>query len=176
MRMRPALAGLGLLVLAASCAPLPPVPLDATPADLEVLAGEWDGTYESAALGRRGTITFKLTGGRDGAYGDVIMFPVTAWPLQETHVYQEGQYTGGTPRSEALTINFIRASDGAVTGALDRYWDPDRNCFATTTFTGRVTRGVVEGTFRTTFDGGSRQATGTWIARKKAAKPNAKWR
>jgi len=174
--MRPALAGLGLLALGAACAPLPPVPLDATPADLEILAGEWNGTYESAALGRRGTITFQLTGGRDGAHGDVIMFPVNASAPQETHVYQEGQYTGGAPRSEALTINFIRASDGDISGSLDRYWDPDRNCFATTTFSGRVTGSVVAGTFRTTFHGGSGQATGTWTARKKAAKPNAAWR
>jgi hypothetical protein len=175
MRMRPALAGLGLLVLGA-CVELPPVALDATPGDLEILAGEWDGTYESAELGRRGTITFKLTGGRDGAYGDVVMFPVNASPPHERYVYDEAQHTGGMPRSEALTINFIRSSNGELTGALDRYWDPDRNCFATTTFTGRVVRGVVEGTFRTTLDGGARQATGTWTARKKAAKPNAAWR
>ena len=176
MRMRPGLVGFGLLVLGIGCAPLPPVALDATPADLEVLTGEWDGEYQSAALGRRGTIAFKLTGGRDEASGDVIMIPAHDRPAHEARPYQEAQYTGGMPRGEALTIKFIRASDGYLTGALDRYWDPDRNCFATTAFTGRVALGVVEGTFKTTFDCGSGQATGTWSARKKPAKRNAAWR
>lgn len=176
MKMRPLIVGLGLLVLGARCAPLPPVALDATPADLEILAGEWDGEYDSAALGRRGAIEFKLTGSGDEASGDVLMIPVNPRPPHEGAIYQEAQYTGGMPRAEALTIKFIRASNGQLTGALDRYWDPDRNCFANTVFTGQVAVGVVEGTFKTTFECGSLPATGTWTATKKPAKPNAAWK
>ena len=68
-------AAIGLLVLPAGCAPMPTVALDATPADLEILAGEWTGEYESAALGRRGSIEFKLKAGTAAAHGDVLMVP-----------------------------------------------------------------------------------------------------
>ena len=68
-------AALALLVAVAGCAPMPTVALQATPADLEILAGEWEGEYESAALGRRGTIEFKLKAGTDEARGDVVMVP-----------------------------------------------------------------------------------------------------
>ena len=59
------MAGLGLLVFTSGCAPMPTVALEATPADLEILAGEWTGEYESAALGRRGSIEFKLKAGTE---------------------------------------------------------------------------------------------------------------
>ena len=50
---------------------MPPIALTATPADLEILTGEWAGEYESAALGRRGSIEFKLKAGTNEARGDV---------------------------------------------------------------------------------------------------------
>lgn len=39
-----------------------------------------------------------------------------------------------------------------------------------------VALGRVEGTFKTTFECGTGEATGTWTASKKAATPNAAWR
>jgi hypothetical protein len=86
--------------------------------------------------------------------------------------YQAPAYRGApdvaapAEATELLTIRFIRAIDGSITGMLDRYWDPDRNCFATTVFRGYVGIGVVEGTFRTTFEGGVGEATGEWRAEK----------
>jgi hypothetical protein len=176
MRIQAAFAGLGLLVLAAACAPMPTVALQATPADLETLAGEWTGEYESAALGRRGRIEFKLKADSDEAYGDVLMVPRggrTPYQPRPTH---DEQPASTMPSSELLTIRFIRASNGSLTGMLDRYWDPHRNCFANTAFKGNVGLGRVEGTFKTTFECGTGEATGTWTASKKAAKPNAAWR
>src|SRR5687767_7291414 len=75
MSMRLAGVGLLLFVLAAGCAPMPTIALDATPADLEILAGEWSGEYKSAALDRHGSIEFKLTAGTNEAHGDVVMTP-----------------------------------------------------------------------------------------------------
>jgi hypothetical protein len=155
---------------------MPTVALQATPADLEVLAGDWAGNYESAALGRRGSIEFKLKAGTDEAFGDVLMVPNGR---QMPYQRQPGQYAEeppSMPASELLTIRFIRASNGSLTGTLDRYWDPDRNCFANTAFRGNVGKGVVDGTFRTTFECGAGEATGTWSASKKPGKPGAAWR
>jgi hypothetical protein len=155
---------------------MPTVALQATPADLEILAGDWAGDYESAALGRRGRIEFKLKAGTDEAYGDVLMVPRGHRTPYQPQPYDETQGAPGMPSSELLTIRFIRASNGTIAGRLDRYWDPDRNCFANTSFTGNVALGRVEGTFRTTFECGAGEATGTWTASKKAAKPDAAWR
>ena len=169
-------AAFGFAILASGCAPMPTVALDATPAELEVLAGEWAGQYESAALGRRGSIEFKLKGGTNEARGDVLMVPSGRRTPYQPQPYDEGQHPRSMGSTEVLTINFIRASDGSLSGRLDRYWDPDRNCFADTTFNGRVALGIVEGTFRTTFDCGAGAATGTWTAKKKPAKPSQAWR
>ncbi len=155
---------------------MPSVALQATPADIKLLAGEWAGEYESAALGRRGSIEFTLTAGTDDAHGDVMMVPAGRRTPYQPRPYQEGEAAGDTALTKLLTIRFIRASNGSLTGMLDRYWDPDRTCFALTTFSGYTEKGVVEGTFRTTFECGAGEATGTWSARKKAAKPSAAWR
>jgi hypothetical protein len=173
MRMRLVLTGFGLLAFAAGCAPMPTVALEATPADLEILAGEWEGEYESAALGRRGSIEFKLTAGTDEARGDVLMAPRGSSTPYQPRPYHDAQPPPATPSFELLTIRFIRASNGSIFGRLDRYWDPDRNCFANTAFNGYVGLGTVEGTFKTTFECGAGEATGKWKASKKTAKSSA---
>ena len=165
-----------MLVLMTGCAPMPPVALTATPGDLEVLAGEWSGEYESAALGRRGSIEFRLKAGTFDAHGDVLMVPAGARSPYQPRVYQEGEAAVDMASTHLLTIRFIRALNGSITGMLDRYWDPDRTCFALTTFDGHVDKNVVEGTFRTTFDCGAGEARGTWAATKKPVKPNPAWR
>ena len=75
MKIRFACVGFAVFLMAAGCAPMPTVALQATPGDLEILAGEWAGEYESAALGRRGSIEFRLKAGTDEAHGDVLMVP-----------------------------------------------------------------------------------------------------
>jgi len=149
---------------------MPTVALTATAADLEILAGDWTGEYESAALGRRGSIEFKLKAGTDEARGDVLMVPRGSRTPYQPRPYHDAQPPPATPSFELLTIQFIRASNGSLVGRLDRYWDPDRNCFANTAFNGYVGLGVVEGTFKTTFECGAGEATGTWNASKKLAK------
>ena len=176
MTMRFAGVGFGIFFMVGACAPMPTVALQATPAELEILAGEWAGEYASAALGRHGLIEFKLKAGTDEAYGDVLMIPRDRQIPYQRHRYEEATYVASMDPSELLTIRFIRASNGTLTGMLDRYWDPDRNCFANTTFTGNVALGIVEGVFKTRFECGAGEATGTWSAKKKAAKPSAAWR
>ena len=109
---------------------MPRVALQATPADLEILAGEWSGEYDSAALGRHGSIEFKLKSGTDEAYGDVVMVPQGRQIPDQRQPHEYPQERPAMPPSEFLTIRFVRASNGSLTGMLDRYWDPDRNCFA----------------------------------------------
>jgi hypothetical protein len=169
-------AVVGVAMLAAGCAPMPTVALDATPGDLEILAGEWVGEYESAALGRSGQIEFKLAAGTDDARGDVLMIPRGSPVPYQRRQYQDTRPDPISSSTELLTIRFIRASTGSITGVLDRYWDPDRNCFANTAFRGNVALGLVQGTFKTTFECGAGEATGTWSATKKRAKPSAGWR
>jgi hypothetical protein len=169
-------AVVGFAMFAAGCAPMPTVALEASPGDLEILAGEWAGEYESAALGRRGRIEFTLVAGTHEARGDVLMVPRGSPVPYRRQPYQDAHPDPITSSSELLTIRFIRASTGSVTGMLDRYWDPDRNCFANTAFRGNVALGVVDGTFKTTFECGAGEATGTWSATKKRAKPGAAWR
>jgi hypothetical protein len=171
MRDTLALFGLSLLLLTGGCAPMPDVALDATPADLEMLAGEWEGEYSSAALGRRGSIEFSLKAGTAEAHGDVLMIPQGRRTPYQPRSYGDAPERGGRVESpEVLTIRFIRASAGSISGMLDRYWDPDRNCYAHTVFRGHLAVGSVEGTFTTTFDCGAGEATGTWKATRKTAK------
>ena len=116
MRMRPGLAGIGLLVLATSCAPMPPIALTATPADLEILAGQWAGEYESAALGRRGRIEFTLKAGTNEARGDVLMVPRGSGTPYQSRPSHDALPPPTTPSFDLLTIRFIRASNGSSSG------------------------------------------------------------
>jgi hypothetical protein len=165
LRAPQASLGLGALVLTAACAsfsPSPPIPLETTPADAEILAGDWYGNYVVGDEGRRGSILFKLVAGEDHAHGNVLMIP-EGW----TRSYEK--YRGDAPvqgrrlePAQVLTIRFVRAVDGAVTGLLDPYWDPERDCPATTTFRGAIGDGVIAGTFTTSFGSGVTAATGRW--------------
>jgi len=168
MRLRR--AGFVLLLLAPACVPMSKVPLQATPGALEILAGRWVGQYESPALGRRGGIEFTLKAGTDDAYGEVLMVPRGSKAPYQPSQYYEVQAQPYMPATERLTIRFIRASNGSLHGMLDRYWDPDRNCYAVSTFDGRLEADVVEGTFTTTSACGSGDVSGTWKATKKIVK------
>jgi hypothetical protein len=156
------------VLLAPGCGYMPPVQLDATPADLELLAGQWKGEYDSPTLGRHGSIEFKLVAGQVQASGDVVMTPQGSnRPYQRSTLEHPPRGADGLPESQILTIHFVRASGGAISGALDPYWDPDRNCEARTVFSGTQVEWSIEGTFRTTFDCGSGEATGRWHAMRK---------
>lgn len=172
MRMFTKLSGLAVAALfGAGCAYLSPVTLDATPADLELLVGEWHGEYESKALGRSGSIEFKLLAGEAQAHGDVLMIPKgAARAYQPSYGTYPNEPSPDPFRSRALTIRFVRAYGGSISGDLDPYWDPDSNCQAHSTFSGRLEVGKMDGTFTTYLACNGTEATGTWKMTRKPFK------
>lgn len=161
------LAGLAVVV-ALGCASAPPsVPVEGEAADLGALAGEWEGTYESGAAGRRGSIRLTLVAGEDHAHGDVLMIPAGS-----TRPYLPSERSSGTAGlrtlPQVLTIRFVRASGKAVSGTLDSYWDPDCECEAVTTFVGEIKGDAIEGTFTTSSARTAGLPSGRWkVARQK---------
>lgn len=167
---RPSTLLVGLIVTAA-CSPLPKVALQADSAALEMLAGEWVGEYESVSLGRRGSLEFRLVAGINEARGAVLMVPRGQLQPYQREPHDGPPVAAPDPFStEMLSIKFIRASHGSIVGMLDRYWDPDRQCYATTVFRGEAGRTTVAGTFRTSFDCGDGEASGSWHAARKSSR------
>jgi uncharacterized protein (TIGR01244 family) len=152
----------------------PPIRLQGRPADVQALAGEWAGEYQAPGLGgRSGSIIFTLAAGEDHAHGDVLMTPAGS-----AHGYS--RYPGRGPFGpwedfrapmEALTIHFVGLDRRLVSGALDPYWDPDRECWATTTFVGELVEHTIAGTFLTRFSSTSRDMEGKWRVTRRPAKP-----
>jgi hypothetical protein len=161
---------IAVLILTAACSPLPPVALQATPGDLEILAGEWTGEYESVALGRQGRLEFKLVSETNEARGAVLMVPRGQVQPYQRDPHENPPAAPDLFSTEMLSIKFIRASHGSIMGMLDRYWDPDRQCYATTVFRGEAGRNTFSGTFRTSFACGQGEASGTWHVAKKSAR------
>ena len=164
------LGGLAVLALVAGgCSTVPaPVLVVGAPADLGQLAGEWGGDYHGETSGRSGSIVFKLTAGADTASGDVVMIPrerrEQRLPVQDPSA---GLPTSRTP--EVLSIAFVRATGGGVSGRLKPYRDPDCDCMTITRFEGRMRGDVIEGTFTSTHVDRPDTQTGTWkVTRKKS--------
>jgi hypothetical protein len=166
LRMLGIVAYLAALALGSACASAPAaVHLEATPTDIQALVGEWQGEYSSAATGRSGSIVFKLIAGEDHAHGDVVMIPTGS----HRPYVPIGPVTGTSAMRdlpEVLAIRFVRAAEGGVSGSLEPYRDPDCDCEANTTFTGRVRGDVVEGTFLT-ISRGMRGTPGHWKVQRK---------
>jgi hypothetical protein len=155
-----ALTAAAALVLT-TCGPLPAVGLRGSPENVAALTGEWDGSFESRASNRSGSIWFKLVAGEDHAHGDVLMKAD-----RDTAPYARYSPEGGlrAPANTAqafLTIHFVRASGKAIDGVLDTYWDPSCGCQAVTTFTGWLFENQITGTFLTHFNDDT-IATGAW--------------
>ncbi len=145
-----------------ACATVPaPVPVAGDPAGLSQLAGEWGGQYQGTTSGRSGSIVFKLAAGADTAFGDVVMIPKerreSRMPVQDPSA---GLPTPRTP--EVLSIAFVRATDGGLSGRLTPYRDPDCDCMLHTQFQGRIRGDMIEGTFTSTPAEGGAASTGTW--------------
>lgn len=141
------------------------IPIEGTPANVAALAGEWNGTYTSRDLDRQGTIWFRLVDGEDHARGDVRMIPRGS--------DQPYRYENPSPHMrepvQFLDIRFVRATATNIRGVLERYWDPDAGCFATTMFEGRINGDRIEGTFETRLMTGI-VALGRWQASRKPAR------
>jgi hypothetical protein len=148
-------------VFAAGCASTPAeVRIEGAPTELSALAGDWEGEYSSAATGRLGSIVFKLVAGEDHAHGDVLMIPRGSSDPYRPRSGGEGPAPAGA--SQLLTIRFVRAEGGRISGTLDPYWDPDCNCEVTTTFVGAINGDRIAGTFTSMRTAG--RVSGTWKA------------
>ncbi|HLG05900.1 MAG TPA: hypothetical protein VI383_07110 [Gemmatimonadales bacterium] len=134
--------------------------------DTRLLAGEWEGTYESEATGRSGIITFSLKAGTDSAFGDVLMVPRRA-----EYPQAPGAEPGGNlPRAmtRLLRISFVWCAAGAVTGRLDPYEDPDTGERIQTVFEGLLDRSTFAGTFVSVYATSGRRVAGTWTVTRKS--------
>ena len=151
------------LALAIGCATTSaPVPVEGTPSNVAALSGHWEGSYESEATGRTGSIMFDLVAGEDHARGDVVMIPRGSTNAYRPAPRPTGEGTGSPATAELLSIRFVRADGETVNGTLDPYWDPDCNCEVTTTFVGAIFGDRIAGTFTSMRTAG--RVTGTWKA------------
>jgi hypothetical protein len=161
-----AAASLLIALVSSGCSSTPAaVDVEGSPADLSSLAGDWEGEYSSQATGRLGSIVFKLVPGEGQARGDVLMIPRGSNDPYRPRTGGEGPAPAGA--SQLLTIRFVRAEDGKVSGVLDPYWDPDCDCEVNTTFVGTVRGDTIEGTF--TSERAPGRVFGNWkVSRKKS--------
>ena len=156
------LSVLALLILAACESQRAAIPISAEPGRLALLAGEWHGEYASPATGRSGSIVFYLVEGEGHAHGDVLMIPRSiSAPERSSARYGTEPVR---PGPQILTIRFVQAEGGRVSGMLDRYQDPDCDCEVRTTFTGHIKGDRMEGTF-VSLSGrpGIGRSTGWWV-------------
>lgn len=146
-----------------SCATSPPaVPVRASPVDLTLLAGRWNGEY-TVLGGREGRIAFELEAGTDTARGEVLMFPDPGGPTGP----ERGEPYGDPSGYEAPTpipIRFVRTERGRVEGELEPYRDPGLGGLLQTTFRGTWTGDVIDGTFRSRDGRGRVLREGWWRA------------
>ena len=159
--MRRMLAGAVIAGLVVGCAyNPPPVTVVGRQEAVAALVGDWWGDYRSEGpLERRGTIHFALVAGDDHAHGDVLMTPAGTDRPYGRHAGEPG---ARTMVPEPLTIRIVRVDDDEIRGELERYWDPDRETMATTTFRGTLRENLIVGTFLTTFATGGLEARGRW--------------
>ena len=144
-----------------------PVPVTGVPADIAQLAGEWGGDYRAEDSGRSGSIVFKLSAGADTARGDVVMIPRggNEPPPPEP---RPAAGVGLPANGQVLSIAFVRAAGGAVSGELVPYPDPECSCMLMTRFEGRIRGNAIEGTFASRDAETNRELrSGRWKVKKK---------
>jgi len=118
--------------------------------DLTLLAGKWEGTYEGAQSGRKGTVSFDLYTGNRVAEGKVMMNALA----DPTHARE-------------LSIKFMQIGGRKLTGNIDAYSDPTCNCMVETEFIGTLKGDLISGVFHTGPQGAPKSAGGTWSATRK---------
>jgi hypothetical protein len=159
---------LAVALLAPGCTlAMRPVTIGGAPADWEALSGDWRGDYWMNAYDRHGTIGFNLVAGSGEASGEVLMISDRyGWP------YMWNPPRPGVPpwpdsRTELLTIRFVRADRGLISGTMEPYWDPDRRCRAAASFLGSLAGDVVKGTFTSACEDDFRILNGRWRVERK---------
>jgi hypothetical protein len=167
VRVAATLSVLALLALEGCQSQRAAIPIAAEPELLASLVGEWHGEYASPATGSSGSIVFYLAQGEDHAHGDVLMIPSSSAAADRAS--SRSAAAPVRPGPQILTIRFMRAEDGNVSGMLDPYWDPDCNCEVRTTFMGEIQGDRMDGTF-VSLSGrpGVGRSTGWWsVTRRK---------
>jgi hypothetical protein len=155
------------LTFTAACRYTPtPVVLQAAPADIQSLAGSWEGTYQGRESERTGTITFTIDARSDTAHGDVLMEA----PMRHQFIAADvasGEHRQHSRAPEVLRITWVGLHRGFVEGALEPYIAPDCQCTVKTVFTGSVVADgdEIKGEFVTT--GATLRQQGTWTVRRK---------
>ena len=155
----------GVMLIAGCAFRSRPVPLQASPADWEKLDGQWRGEYSMTGHDRHGLIAFDLKAGTHLAEGDVLMIPDRfAWPYRGRGDVGANPAEQKRPQddSQLLSIRFVAAENGQISGAMDPYWDPDRACQARATFLGSVAGNTIEGSFISVCEDGVRTLRGRW--------------
>ena len=149
---------------------MPPIELQGTPGSTAALVGEWDGSFESRAARRTGSIWFRLVAGEDHAHGDVLM-KSDREPLPYARYWPGGSMREHSREAQTfLSIHFVRIAGQAIDGVLDPYWDPSCDCRALTSFSGWLFENRITGNFFTHFDDDT-FVTGSWhVTRRRPAK------
>ena len=118
---------------------------------------------------RHGTIAFKLVAVEEQASGEVLMIPErTGWPYTMNRPMPQAP-PRTEPRTQLLTIRFVEASAGTLSGTMDPYWDPDRRCTAHASFAGAIDGDALSGTVTSTCEDNVRVLNGRWRARRTPA-------
>lgn len=144
-----------------------PVQVIGVPDDLVPITGEWIGTYDSFATGRRGSITFHLTENPKGTHGDVLMVPKQEFIRGNEEPRRHPEPVAGP---SVLAIEFVRIAAGEISGRIAPYHDPEApEATLETHFAGHLDGEWIEGTFVTYSDHGLSPRRGTWRVHRKPA-------
>jgi hypothetical protein len=126
------------------------VSVQGSDADVSLITGKWEGSYEGIESGRQGSISFDLYAGFRIAEGKVVM------------------NAGGDPASaRALSIQFVQVGGTKVNGKIEQYTDPQCNCAVISEFVGDLHGNQMSGTFTTHPVGSTKSQTGRWSASRK---------
>jgi hypothetical protein len=157
-----------MLGFLAACATVPPEPVSVVgPANgIAQLAGEWSGEYSGAVDDRKGLIYFRLDAATDSAQGEVLM---TAAADAAQRPWSTSSPVG-LPVVGVLSISFVLAEPGFVSGILQPYFDPASGALLKTTFRGRLENDYIWGTFVTWNERTKVEVSGFWNARRAPAK------
>jgi hypothetical protein len=149
----PRLLGSLALIGLAACSNRPhaepmPILLQGEPmAAMPSLSGDWSGGYWNGSAGRHGSLKFFVGIGEDSTFGDVTM--VSPYGDRPQPADQGAGHRAHTRLAQVLRMDFVRATDGAVTGTLEPYISPECVCTVTTTFSGTIAGDTIRGAFLT---------------------------
>ena len=148
------------IVLFASCSyRSSSVRLQGDPVSIAWLAGTWQGEFEGASSGRRGSLSFYLPSGTDSLVGDVMMVDPAGNVIHAAD--RADVHRLHVRNNQLLSIDVVVVHADAIRGVLEPYIAPDCSCVVSTTFIGRVLGDEITGTFETRGSSGYR-AEGVW--------------